>query len=147
MTSMDRVSEIATSWMMALGPMAIRLILQLDELVLLPIIFTAVGYFLALKAAAAAQTSPSPNVAVQSFLGGAGLLAAIRLPVPNLNIYDPTGRLWLIMISIFLWTVGVRGLVFLLGLQANHQKSVTWGMYITMFVLCLWQLFQGGFRQ
>lgn len=143
MTAMERISGCLLAGMASLNPVAVRFIAQLDALVLLPIVFTGVGYLLSLKLAAATKTAPSPNLAAQALLWVSGWLSAILLPVSHLNIEEPVSRLWLVTISIFIVILGVPAQGYLLGIPDSQQKSVVRGIYAAIVLLCLWQILLG----
>ena len=144
MTPVDVIRVSIKSWAEALRPETIRFMVQLDELVLLPILLCGIGYLLTWISASASQNPPSPVVWAQVLLCLAGWLITILLPDTFVQIDISSERLWLIIFSVFILTVGVYGLAFLLGFPAGHQKSVRGVLYAGILLLCLWTMFLKG---
>ena len=147
MTVIDQFSACLKHCMMVLSPIAVHFCLQLDAIVLVPIVFCGGGYFVTLQLAAAAMRSPSPNIPIQVLLCVSGWIVALLLPVSRVNIEEPSARIWLMTITIFVLIVGVRIQTYLLGLPTDQRKSATWSFYTVITFLCLFQFFHGDWHQ
>ena len=147
MTPVDELRNILFGWMYALSPATVQLIIQLDCLVLIPIALTGIGYLVCREAAAVAQQQPEPSIVVQGVLCVSGWVIAILLPMSGLFIWEPSTRLWLVVMSAFCIVGGIYLLGFLLGLAPEPRKFAVQAMYTAVLILWLWHTFRGGWRQ
>lgn len=143
-TVIDSFGDYLYRVMASMSPAAVHFVVQMAVLVILPTILCGIMYLLSVKAAKATQSTPTLNSGVQYSMLVIGLLAGIKLPVNQWDIYDPTERLWVVSLSTLLAGFLPFLLGFLLVNEDRAQKVTIKLIYLVMIGLSAWQFIRSS---